>query len=186
MIAATSRKPPARDGAVLSALYAGPGHAWALLDAARSRRVLRLVKQLGDRASILYEGPVAPEIAEVAPYLVPADRGSGVAEQVVSSGWGDAWGVFCKTELGGDELRRHLRRFLTVRTEAGKKMLFRFYDPRVLRVYLPTCTPAELQAFFGPVDRFLCEGEGARSVFVHRRAGEAYCQETISLPESPC
>jgi hypothetical protein len=33
----------------------------------------------------------------------------------------------------------------------------RLYDPRVLRIYLPTCNAAETQEFFGPVSRFLME-----------------------------
>jgi hypothetical protein len=177
---------PQRNAAALDALFDGPGRPYAIVDAARTPRVLRLVKGCGERALILYEGPIAQEIAEVAPYLIPADRGSGVAEQIVSAGWGDAWGVFCASKVGPDELRRHLRKFLTVLTEKRKRMLFRFYDPRVLRVYLPTCTPAELQTFFGPVERFVIEGEGARAAIVHRREGEAFQTGQVPLLESAC
>jgi Domain of unknown function (DUF4123) len=172
--------------AALEAIYGGPGNAYAVLDAARSRRVLRLVRERGECARILYEGPVAPDIAEVAPYLVVAGRGSGVAEEIVSLGWGDAWGIFCASTAGPDELRRHLRRFLTVRTEKRKNFLFRFYDPRVLRVYLPTCTPEELKTFFGPVERFVCEGERSRTAVVHRRAGDQLRAEEIPLGEPAC
>ena len=31
---------------------------------------------------------------------------------------------------------------------------FRFYDPRILRAFLPACTSDELRSFFGPVQRF--------------------------------
>jgi hypothetical protein len=172
--------------AALEAIYAGPGDAYAVLDAARSRRVLRLVRERGVSARILYEGPVAPDIAEVAPYLVPAAPGSGLAEEIVGLGWGDAWGVFCASAAGPDELRRHLRRFLTVRTEKRKSLLFRFYDPRILRVYLPTCTSAELKTFFGPVERFVCEGEDPQVALVHRRAGEQLRAEQIPLVEAAC
>ena len=34
-------------------------------------------------------------------------------------------------------------------------MLFRFYDPRVLRDFLPQCSPEEVTNFFGPVTQFL-------------------------------
>jgi len=172
--------------AALEAIYAGPGNAYAVLDAARSRRVLRLVRERRESARILYEGPVAPDIAEVAPYLVPAARGTGVAEEIVGLGWGDAWGIFCVSAAGPDELRRHLRRFLTVRTEKRKTLLFRFYDPRVLRVYLPTCTRTELKTFFGPVERFVCEGEDSRMAVVHRRAGEQFRTEEIPVLEATC
>ena len=35
--------------------------------------------------------------------------------------------------------------------------MFRWYDPRVLRVYLPTCTVGELREVFGPARAFLVE-----------------------------
>ena len=54
---------------------------------------------------------------------------------------------------------RHFRQFLRVRDEAGREFFFRFYDPRVLRVYLPTCNSEELRTFFGPVELFSMEGE---------------------------
>ena len=38
-------------------------------------------------------------------------------------------------------------------------MYFRFYDPRVLRIFLPTCDAAQLKEFFGPVAHFICEDE---------------------------
>ena len=38
-------------------------------------------------------------------------------------------------------------------------LYFRYYDPRVLRVYLPTCDADELRTLFGPISRLLCEDE---------------------------
>jgi hypothetical protein len=55
------------------------------------------------------------------------------------------------------QVRAHLRQFLLVQDERGNQQYFRFYDPRVLRVYLPTCDAAETQQFFGPIDRFIVE-----------------------------
>jgi hypothetical protein len=56
-----------------------------------------------------------------------------------------------------DLLRRHLREFLVVRDPMGNSLMFRYYDPRVLRVYLPTCNRTELSTIFGPVERFWME-----------------------------
>ena len=38
---------------------------------------------------------------------------------------------------------------------------FRFYDPLVLRVFLPTCTPRQRQDFFGEFEGFVVEDERA-------------------------
>jgi hypothetical protein len=46
-----------------------------------------------------------------------------------------------------------------VKKEDGEQLYFRFYDPRVLRVFLPTCDRQQLSDFFGPVDYFVCEDE---------------------------
>ena len=43
--------------------------------------------------------------------------------------------------------------------EKGTPLYFRFYDPRVLRIYLPTCNESELQTVFGPVNHFYVEGK---------------------------
>jgi hypothetical protein len=58
-----------------------------------------------------------------------------------------------------DEVYNHFRKFLIVETEDLEKLYFRFYDPRVLRIFLPTCSSSQLDEFFGPVDRFICEDE---------------------------
>jgi len=36
-------------------------------------------------------------------------------------------------------------------------MLFRYYDPRVLRIYLPTCNAGELSTIFGPITGYIVE-----------------------------
>jgi len=64
------------------------------------------------------------------------------------------------SDAGLKELQEHFRRYLQVQDSEGKKLFFRFYDPRVLRVYLPSCTRKELFTFFGPVRRFILDGEG--------------------------
>ncbi|KIH82848.1 hypothetical protein UCMB321_3303 [Pseudomonas batumici] len=41
--------------------------------------------------------------------------------------------------------------------------MFRYYDPRVLSVFLPTCTDEEFTKFLGPLNRLLVElDEGER------------------------
>ncbi len=50
-------------------------------------------------------------------------------------------------------------------------MIFRYYDPRVLRVYLPTCLAPELRTVFGPVRRFLLESEDPALMLEYRFDG---------------
>lgn len=69
-----------------------------------------------------------------------------------------------------ETLRRHFRRLLHVRSEDGEKLYFRYYDPRVLRLYLPSCTSVELKEVFGPVGRFVLEGPEGQ-VMAYERGG---------------
>jgi hypothetical protein len=57
--------------------------------------------------------------------------------------------------------------------EDGRELYFRFYDPRVLRVFLPTCTLQQTAEFFGPVSSYLVEGEQASILltFISSRTG---------------
>ena len=107
----------------------------------------------------LYRGELEPDMAEVAPYLVRLDPDSEFTAWVIGEGWGRHWGVFATAYADLRAMRQHFRKFLTVYDPEGKPLLFRYYDPRVLRVYLPTCDARELETVFGPVAAYLLEGE---------------------------
>jgi hypothetical protein len=145
---------------------------YAILDAARDPMVFLRIHECPERKQSLYEGPQAAELAFVAPYLIALPKTSPFLEQLVREAWGESWGVYLTCNEPFEAVRKHLRRFLTVELEAGKKVLFRYYDPRVLRVFLPTCNADECRQFFGPISRFLVEGE-TEGVALEFASGEA-------------
>jgi hypothetical protein len=130
---------------------------FALLDAARAPDVLPTLLAHTEVHYSLYDGPDGEELDAVAPYLVQLHARSPLTELLVREHWGQSWGVYLWALTDFKALRRHLRRFLIVQDAKAKDMYFRFYDPRVLRVFLPTCTPDELGEFFGPIAGFLIE-----------------------------
>jgi hypothetical protein len=131
---------------------------FALLDAARDPRVLQVLRLSGEHHQSLYEGTKGEELADFAPYLVEVSPDSPLLETMVREGWGQSWGVYLTCPQPFAEVRKHFRRFLLVKSEEdGRTLYFRFYDPRVLRIFLPTCTPAEAVEFFGPIREFLME-----------------------------
>lgn len=133
---------------------------FAILDSARDRRVRQFLLQAGEEHESLYEGVADAELTEVAPYLVRLPRGTDLLELLVRVGWGRSWGVFLTSSVSFKETRRHLRKFLKVEDEGTKEQLyFRFYDPRVLRVFLPACSPEQRAELAGPLGRFFVEGE---------------------------
>ncbi|MBL8603331.1 MAG: DUF4123 domain-containing protein [Myxococcales bacterium] len=148
-----------RADAARSLLAKEPHGLFAVLDAARDPRVLTMVGDTHLPMASLYDGVLGDQLADVAPYLVQLSHHDDFFDLLVSEAWGDSWGVFLRCDrVDFRDLRRHLRRFLRVRDEAGARMLFRFYDPRVLRAFLPVCTVDEATQLFGPIDAFLVEG----------------------------
>jgi hypothetical protein len=128
-----------------------------IADSARDKRISAMLASSFLEHSCLYSGDLAPEVRSVAPYLIQLEYNDARTDRFIERGWGNSWGVFLKCDMRLDLLRRHLREFLIVRDPLGNSLLFRYYDPRVLRAYLPTCTFTELRAIFGPVERFWME-----------------------------
>lgn len=143
---------------------------YAVLDGARDRRIKAWIDSTQAPAWCLYRGELHPDLAAAAPYLLRLGRGHAYTEQFFGTGWRNAWGILFASAAPVAELRRHLRRFLRARTEQGRILAFRYYDPRVLRLYLPTCTPAELDTLFGPITALVAEAK-AKDRFHHYRAG---------------
>lgn len=164
---------PTRVDGVREVLWPSQGRAgwsvYAVLDGARSDRIRAAVTGSGLPHACLYAGPIPAPLVEVAPYLVQLSPEAPFTRTLLADGWGDAWGIFVLANATLEELRRHFRRFLEVRDQRGRTLLFRYYDPRVLRAYLPTCTAGELGVVFGPVAMFVVEGaDPARALRFHR------------------
>jgi hypothetical protein len=131
---------------------------FAILDAARDPLVFICLMNCNEQYQSLYEGMKGERLAAAAPYLVSLPPRSLFLETLVREGWGNSWGIYLTCPEPFEAVREHLRRFLTVKTEAGRELLFRYYDPRVLRVFLPGCLPEELAAFFGSISQVSLEG----------------------------
>jgi hypothetical protein len=158
---------------------------YAILDAARDPLVLAILMQLGPEYQSLYEGTEGEKLSAVAPYLVRLPNDSPLLEVLARAGWGKSWGVFLTSDSPFADVRRHLRHFLMVKLPDGKQVYFRFYDPRVLRVYLPTCNAEETRTFFGPIKCFLTEGD-KREVVLRFTPGTQGVQQAVgSLAPKP-
>lgn len=130
---------------------------FALVDPARDPRIGARLLEPGVRARCLYGDDVPPVLAAVSPHLVPIAPDSQFGAWLASAGRTRAWSVLVQSEVGRDDLAIHFASLIRALDPDGVSLLFRFYDPRVLRVYLPTCTPDELEQVFGPAQAFLIE-----------------------------
>lgn len=147
-------------------LDAAAPRAFALLDAARDEQIYPSLLQSQSPWRCLYRGDAAVTMAEVAPYLVELDPHSRFTSWLFERAWGCSWSVFGNASVPLDDLRNHFRRLVMAQLPDGRAVYFRFYDPRVLRVYLPTCSDDERKTIFGPVEQFVMEDEhGAVATF---------------------
>lgn len=130
-----------------------------ILDAARMEDNLETAIQLNQDYDSLYRGREEEDLAEVAPYLFSFNADTDFSTWIRNCGWGNSWGIFVGSKANFEELYQHFQKLLIVTNEDGHELYFRFYDPRVLRVFLPTCDLEQLIEFFGPADSFFMEDE---------------------------
>lgn len=154
---------------------------YAIVDAARQEKIYPTLFNSGNEYYCLYRGSKAKELAYVAPYLVALSKDDGFTQWLIGNGWGDSRGIFAASSASLRDLRQHFRKFLTVHDEDGKALLFRYYDPRVLRVYLPTCNASELKLLFGPVERYALEGENGEAIVEYTCVNDALVENTFQV-----
>jgi hypothetical protein len=129
----------------------------------------------------LFAGELEPDIAEVAPYIAKLEPDSDFTDWMMS-GWGEHWGIYVVVpdELDLATVRRHLRKLNMVYGPDNQPLYFRWYDPRVLRIVLPTCDTEQLQEIFGSVLRFITEGETPEQGIVFSLVNGELVQERFS------
>lgn len=157
---------------------------YVILDAARDIKILALLMQSKEEYQSLYDGVEGAKLAQFAPYLVRLQKDSLFLGSLLLEGWGNSWGVYLTCAGEFQEVRRHLRHFLEVTLPDGKQVYFRFYDPRVLRVFLPTCTEDEANQFFGPIEHYLAEDEKPETLLQFDNVGQGTDKKAIELSQA--
>lgn len=156
---------------------------WAILDCARDPKIYLALLESRLEFRCLYSGKLPRELELVAPQLVELTPTSRLTARWLDEGWGQSWGVLLKID-DPSNLRHHLRKFLKVRDEDDRRLIFRFYDPRVLRAYLPTCTADEWREFFGPITNYLAEDHDGARLREFGVKGELLASRTAAVPSS--
>jgi len=130
-----------------------------LADAARMHGEIHHAKELNPEHTCLYEGDSERFLSAVAPWLFSLERGGAFAKWLSNHGHARSWGVILHFAEDSLQLYKHLRRHLIVQAEDGTDMYFRYYDPRVLRNYIPSCKSGALHDLFGPIRTFAAEDD---------------------------
>lgn len=134
-------------------LLSSEGTLWAVLDACDAPDVPARVELRGpEYGDCLWKGKARERYWAVAPWLVNVDL--GLFDWIRATLWDEPFGLFVEARASLDALRGHFRRIHVVEDPGGRRMYFRFYDPRVLRTYLKTATASERAELFGPVTAY--------------------------------
>jgi len=135
------------------------------MDAASLGSLMESAKKRFSVCHCLYTGDSEKSLGRVAPYLCAVQSKADIRSWYLEQGCGRSWGVWVVSAAGFDDCWKHFRKFLIVKAEGGKDLYFRFYDPRVLNIFLPTCDRHQLEEFFGPVKAFIAEDGKSGQVF---------------------
>ena len=158
---------------------------WMIVDGARDPRVYSSLLSSYLEYCCLYAGDLPPALESAAPHLVQLEYEDRYTRRLIDDAWGNSWGVFLRSNETMEFLRRHLRQFLRVMDWRGRYMVFRYYDPRVLRTYLPTCNNDELRTVYGPVKSFYMEDEDSAVILdCSRESGKLAVKKIPLLAES--
>ena len=153
---------------------------YLILDGARIGENIDKADTLNKQNISLYNRKGEEYLRTVAPYLFTFDLSSDFASWIDKESWGKSWGIFIASNSNIEQLQNHLRNFITANTEDGNQFYFRFYDPRVLRVFLPSCDLRQLTEFFGPVECYSMEDEDPKFVLRFRFENNKLIRDRIS------
>ena len=125
---------------------------YALVDAALWQNKMSVLSEGKFTYCSLFRTADEDILQNVAPYLVDmesADRET--ISKVVQENPIEYRVMRLHSDLDLDSLRKHLRRFLRMKTETGMYLYSRFYDPYVANCIFPNLTQEQLEAFFAPL-----------------------------------
>lgn len=155
-----------------------------LVDCAQDGKILQMLGEQAAAAQTLFNGPNLGTMIPFSPHLVVVEKEGKLIEDLLVEGWGKAWMCFVLAHEPFSIVRDHLREMLIAENPEGKEVFFRYYDPRILRRFLPVCSPAEARQFFGPVVQFWTEDETPEFLLQFAPGPNGVATQKYSLTET--
>ncbi len=162
-------------------LFSDVTRLYAVLDGASVPDLPMRLYEMRPPNYCLFPGELSPDVAYTAPYVVNLVPNSPFTKWILSESFGNHWGIFAHCRFSIKEMRRHFRALVNVCDEQGNPMIFRFYDPRVLRQFLPTCKATELKSIFGNVQTFFAEAEDNENLLGFQLENDSLKESKLNL-----
>jgi hypothetical protein len=148
-----------------------PNDLFAVLDPARDPILFDTMTVLAPDAQCLFGGELADAVRRASPHVMAMPQPGLLLDWWRQNGRGKSYGIACRGDVGMQALRLHLKTLLRVRLPDGRLVLFRFWDPRVLEIFIKNSTPLEQARLFGPIRTFYGESPEGRSIAWDRPEG---------------
>ncbi|PKG83069.1 hypothetical protein CXF85_12030 [Colwellia sp. 75C3] len=144
---------------------------YAILGGARDKQIEKIIRLGSLKNSCLIGGKLSYEMAIAAPYMVRLEKDHPQTIEILKKGWGNSWGIFAITHPPATliNIRQNCKKMAMVQLPDDKRAYFRYYDPRVMRPYLPTCTIEEANKVFGHISEYIMEGEESGTIHRFKR-----------------
>lgn len=149
---------------------------YLLLDGAQINDLIQIIYQLepAPEFSRLYDGTRYAELADAGPILIATNRGS-LLNQYFEKQWYMTAGVALASRAPIDELVQHLSSLVHVSVSGGVTVLFRYYDPRILHLWLTDMSDEQRDSALGPVEQVRLWGGAGWQDFHSSASTDAQC-----------
>lgn len=157
---------------------------YLLLDGAQIENLPVRLYSLDDNPVVewLYHTTPYQVVFDVGPTLVVLRANSGL-EQAFMDHWQHNAGLVIESDAPMQLLAEHLRSLIHVRVTGDASMLFRYYDPRIMRHWLPAQSSAEKDHLMGPISRVrLPPREGQEEQWIVREHDRQNAQPYAERP----
>jgi hypothetical protein len=119
----------------------------------------------------LYQHTAYSELADIGPILVPLSPNCPLAH-IFAREWSATAGIWLESEVDEASVLEHLRSLIHVRVEGGATVLFRYYDPRITRLWLTGLEPQARDRLMGPIRLILLPELAHSSGFIRQENPE--------------
>lgn len=121
-----------------SELFNTDDDVYAVIDGAAVPALLAKLEEYEPEHTCLFRGELPFDLAEAAPYLVNLTLGDGFSHWLLEIAKEKPCCVFYHSNKGTNfhTLRKHFRSLLKVILPDERVVYFRFYDPRVISIFL--------------------------------------------------
>lgn len=130
-----------------------------IADAALLKSALEMILAKASLSKCLFKEE-SNHLLGLAPYLLSLDPDSELFHRIKTEEALRNSGIFVSTYMDFEACWLHFRQLLSAVDEKGRMLLFRYYDPRILHIFLDTIEPHQITEFFKDDCRFMYFREG--------------------------